>query len=207
MAPTLSTKVPLPIGVLVSGEGTTLEAIATAIDEGRLAARIALVVSDRPARAIERAKRRGLPVVELPPRGKDPPGWVEALDGALRTAGAELVVLAGFLSVLPPEWLARWHGRAINLHPSLLPRHGGRGLYGPRVHAAVLESGDRETGATVHLVTADVDRGPILAQERVAVGSARTPEELRTLVAPIERRLLVETIQRFADGALPLPYR
>jgi phosphoribosylglycinamide formyltransferase-1 len=118
----------------------------------------------------------------------------------------ELVVLAGFLSILPNRWVDRWRGRAINIHPSLLPRHGGPGMYGPRVHRAVLASGDRETGATVHIVTSDVDGGPTVAQERMAVLPDDTPDTLRARLHPIEVNLLAVTIRKFAEGELPLPF-
>jgi len=198
---------PLPIAVLVSGEGTTLEGIAEQVIGGHLPARIVLVVADRVhAPAIERARRRGLPTIVLPSKGVDPLAWSMRLSDELNAQGVELVVLAGFLTILPPEWVERWRGRAINLHPSLLPRHGGPGLYGERVHRAVLAAGDRETGATVHLVTSDVDRGPTIAQERIEVQPDETPASLRRRLHPIEVALLSATIRRFADGSLPLPY-
>jgi phosphoribosylglycinamide formyltransferase 1 len=198
---------PLPIAVLVSGEGTTLEGIAEQASGGHLPARIALVVADRPhAGAIERARRRGLPTIVLPSRGTDPAAWSRRLTEELEAKGVELVVLAGFLTILPPVWVHRWEGRAINLHPSLLPRHGGAGLYGDRVHRAVLAAGDRETGATVHLVTPDVDRGPTIAQERLPVLPDDTPASLRARLHPVEVALLASTIRRFAEGSLPLPY-
>jgi len=198
---------PLPIAVLVSGEGTTLEGIAEQVSGGHLPARIALVVSDRAhAPAIERARRRGLPTLVLPSKGVEPGVWSRRLTEELDAKGVELVVLAGFLTILPPVWVDRWQGRAINLHPSLLPLHGGTGLYGARVHRAVLAAGDRETGATVHLVTSDVDRGPTIAQERLTVLPGETPDSLRARLHPIEVALLASTIHRFSDGSLPLPY-
>jgi phosphoribosylglycinamide formyltransferase-1 len=197
----------LPIAVLVSGEGTTLEGLAELAAGGHLPVRIALVVSDRPQiPAIERARRRGIPTTVLPTRGVDPDAWSDRLTKELRDQGVELVVLAGFLSILPTRWVEQWHGRAINIHPALLPRHGGPGMYGPRVHRAVLASGDRETGATVHIVTADVDAGPTIAQERLPVLPNDTPDSLRARLHPIEVNLLAATIRRFAEGELPLPW-
>ena len=113
---------------------------------------------------------------------------------------------AGFLTILPDDWVVRWRGRAINLHPSLLPKYGGRGLYGPRVHRAVLAAGEAETGATVHLVTEEVDRGPTIAQARLAVLPGDTPATLRARLHPVEVELLATTLRRFAEGTLPLPY-
>ncbi len=197
----------LPIGVLVSGEGTTLDAIAEQVSGGHLPVHLALVVADRPhAPAIEKARRRGLPTLVLPSRGVPPEGWAQRLTEALRERGVELVVLAGFLTILPPSWVADWAGRAVNLHPSLLPRHGGPGLYGPRVHASVLAAGDRQTGATLHLVTPEVDRGPTIAQQRIDVRPGDTPASLRERLHPVEVELLASVLRRFADGELPLPY-
>ncbi len=197
----------LPIAILVSGEGTTLEALAELVGGDHLPARIALVVADRPhAPAIERARRRGLPTIVLPTHGVDPARWSRDLTRELEAKGAELVVLAGFLTILPPDWVERWRGRAINVHPSLLPKYGGPGMYGPRVHRAVLAAGERETGATVHLVTGDVDGGPPIAQDRIPVAAGETPETLRDRLRPLEVALLAETIRRFAEGSLPLPY-
>jgi phosphoribosylglycinamide formyltransferase-1 len=198
---------PLPIGVLVSGEGTTLEALAEMEAVAHLPARFALVVSDRPhAPAIEKARVRGLPTLVLPTHGIPPETWAARLTAELEGRGVELVILAGFLSILPPSWVAHWAGRAINLHPSLLPRYGGPGMYGRRVHVAVLAARERTTGATVHLVTSDVDGGPAIAQERVPVVPDDTPETLRDRLAPVEVALLAQVIRRFAEGTLPLPY-
>jgi len=198
----------LAVAVLVSGEGTTLDALAEMALGDHLPARIVLVVADRPhAPAVERARQRGLPTLVLPSRGTDLAAWSERLTEELIRAGAELVVLAGFLTILPPSWVDRWAGRAINVHPALLPRYGGRGMYGAKVHAAVLAAGDRTTGATVHLVTGATDAGPVLAQRTVPVEPGDTPAALRDRLHPVEVALLAETVRRFADGELPLPYR
>lgn len=197
----------LAIAVLVSGEGTTLEGLAELAVGGHLPVRIVLVVSDRPhIPAIERARLRGIPTIVLPSRGTDTEVWSDRLNQELIEKGVELVVLAGFLSILPPRWVERWKGRAINIHPSLLPRYGGPGMYGPKVLRAVLASGDRETGATVHLVTSDVDAGPTIAQERLPVLPDDTPESLRARLHPVEVALLAATLRRFAEGQLPLPF-
>ncbi|MFZ3356023.1 MAG: phosphoribosylglycinamide formyltransferase [Thermoplasmata archaeon] len=197
----------LPVSFLVSGEGTTLDAIGESIAGGHLSARVALVVADRPhVPAIERARRRGFATTVIPTRGVPESEWTERLTAALRAQGTELVVLAGYLSILPRPWVAEWRGRVINLHPSLLPRYGGKGMYGPKVHAAVLAAGERETGATVHLVTDAVDAGPTLLQARIPIEPNDTPDTLRARLHPVEIRLLTEVLRRFADGTWPLPY-
>ncbi|MFZ0698688.1 MAG: phosphoribosylglycinamide formyltransferase [Thermoplasmata archaeon] len=198
---------PLAVGVLASGEGTTMEGIVRGIAEYGIPARIVLVVSDREgAHVIDRARRAGLQVTVLPVRRTEREAWASELTRLLRVYGVELVVLAGFLAILPEGWVEEWRGRAINLHPSLLPRYGGRGMHGLRVHAAVLAAGDRETGAAVHIVTNEVDGGPVLGQDRIDVRPTDTPESLRDRLRPIEIRLMTETIRRFAVGELALPY-
>jgi len=197
----------LPVAVLVSGEGTTLEGLAELAVGGHLPIRICLVVSDRPnIPAIERARRRGIPTVVLPTKGVDPDVWSDKLSQELVDKGVELVVLAGFLSILPRRWVERWAGRAVNIHPALLPRHGGPGMYGMRVHRAVLAAGETETGASVHVVTAEVDGGPVVAQEKVPVLPGDTPDAIRARLHPVEVALLAATLRRFAEGDLPLPY-
>jgi phosphoribosylglycinamide formyltransferase 1 len=198
----------LPTALLVSGQGTTVDALAEAVAGGHVPAHIVMVLSDRPyAPAIEKARRRGLPTSVVPYRGVEPEVWSQRVTGVLLEAGAQLVVLAGFLAILPTSFLRTWSGRVVNLHPSLLPKHGGKGMYGAKVHEAVLAAGDLETGATVHLVTEDVDHGPILLQERVPVHSGDSPAVLRERVRPAELQVLFEAIRRFADGSWPLPYR
>jgi phosphoribosylglycinamide formyltransferase-1 len=189
---------PLPIAVLVSGEGTTLDALAESIQGGHVPTRIVLVVADRLGTgAIDIARSRGLASLELP-RTTTPDGkWEFELDAHLRELGTELVLLAGFLSILPPGFVRRWAGRIINVHPSLLPRHGGHGLYGRRVHEAVLASGDVETGASVHVVDEGVDSGRVLEQRRVAVTSEDTAATLRAKVRPQGRRRGVDAAAGF----------
>lgn len=198
---------PLPIAVFASGEGTTLDALADEVEAGRLPAEIRLVVCDRPnAPVLEKAARHGLASLLLPSRGVDREEWGRRVTFELEGRGVELVVFAGFLSILPDSWVARWSGRALNVHPSLLPKYGGRGMYGRHVHDAVLAAKETETGVTVHLVTGEVDGGPPLVQERVPVRPGDDAASLRARVHPVEVRLLADTIRRFAEGALPLPY-
>ena len=197
----------LTLAVLVSGRGTTLEGLADRIDAGELPARIVLVVSDRAGTpAIARAERRRLPTRIVPRPSAASPEWTEALLGALEPARPDLLVLAGFLAVLPPGVLAPYRGRIITVHPSLLPRYGGHGMYGARVHRAVLDARETETGVTVHLVTEAVDAGPILVQERVAVLPGDTPDSLRARLHPVEVEALARAIGKFARGDWPLPY-
>jgi phosphoribosylglycinamide formyltransferase 1 len=192
---------PIPIAVLASGEGTTLDALADEVESGRLPARIVLVIADRPSAAVlEKARRHGLATLVLPARGVDPEAWGARLTSELEARGTELVVLAGFLRILPPSWVEHWKGRAVNVHPALLPKFGGPGMYGSHVHEAVLAAHEPETGVTVHLVTGEVDGGPPLVQERVPVQPGDTPQTLRSRLHPVEVRLLADVIRRFAEG-------
>jgi phosphoribosylglycinamide formyltransferase 1 len=196
----------LNLALLVSGEGTTLEAVAEAIGGGHIPAKIALVVADRPhAPALEKARRRGLPTLVLPFFGSPEQKWSAELDGHLRERSVELVVLAGFLSILPARFVRDWRGRIINLHPALLPKYGGRGMYGHRVHEAVLAAKENETGATVHLVTEAVDAGPTLGQVLMPVLPNDTAETLAERLRPLEHNLLLDVLRQFSDGRLPLP--
>jgi phosphoribosylglycinamide formyltransferase 1 len=197
----------LPVAVFLSGEGTTCDALAELIAGGHLPARLVMVLADRPhAPGIERARHRGIPTAVRPLHGADRATWATGSDALLRERNAELVVLAGFLGILPPAFVRRWEGRIINVHPSLLPKYGGPGMYGARVHAAVLADAAPETGATVHVVTDQVDAGPILLQERIPVAPGDDGASLRERLRPVEVRLLAEAIRRFANGDLPLPY-
>jgi phosphoribosylglycinamide formyltransferase-1 len=197
----------LRIGVLLSGEGTSFENLAAHIDDGRVPAEIAVVISSKEkAGGLERARRRNIPAVAVP-RKKHPDvaEFNDALHAALEQHGADFVALLGFLS--PFETRGKFDGRAINAHPALIPAFCGHGFYGQRVHQAVLESGVKVTGATVHFVDAEYDHGPIILQEAVAVHDDDTPETLAARVQAAERRLVPEAIRLFAQGRLVLDGR
>ena len=173
--------------MLVSGGGTNLQALLDALSNSPIA-RIARVISNRPgAGALERARRAGVPTVML----RDPADAAELL-GALDDA--QLVVLAGYLKLVPAAVVSRFRGRIINIHPALLPDFGGPGMYGHHVHAAVLASGARESGVTVHFVDEAFDRGEIIAQERVPVRPGDTPDMLAARVLEAEHRLLPRVV-------------
>ena len=198
----LPDRAPVALGVLVSGEGSLLEGLQTQIIAGRLAARIALVASDRPSiPALDRAARLELPYELIGrPAGQDLE-WSRRVGRALELHHVELVVLDGFLSILPKPFVRAWPGRILNIHPSLLPRYGGMGFYGRKVHEAVLASGDHETGATVHWVTDSVDEGGIIVQRTLPVLPGDTPESLRERLRPVEIIALTEAISRWTSPA------
>jgi folate-dependent phosphoribosylglycinamide formyltransferase PurN len=149
-----------------------------------------LVLSNNPeAGALRRARAAGVAAGVIP----DPADGV-SLTRTLREAQAELVVLAGYLKLVPAETVRAYSGRMINIHPALLPAHGGPGMYGARVHRAVLESGATRSGATVHLVTAEYDRGPLVAQRTCPVLPGDTAETLAQRVLDVEHRLLPDVV-------------
>jgi formyltetrahydrofolate-dependent phosphoribosylglycinamide formyltransferase len=188
------------IAVLVSGGGRSLENLAEVIAKGELDAELALVVSNTArAFALERAERLGIESVVVPHGDfASPKDFARAVFAAVEARGCELVVLAGFLRLLPlPD---AWLGRVINIHPALLPKFGGKGYYGDRVHAAVLEAGEAETGCTVHYVTNEYDAGPPILQRRIPVLAGDTVETLAARVFEEEKLALPEAIRRHLAG-------
>ncbi len=191
---------PMHVAVAVSGRGSNLEALLRALGPDA-PARVVLVLSDRPdARALEHAAARRIPGLVL----RDPSDSAEWL-GALERQSVELVVLAGYLKLVPAGVIARFRGRIINVHPALLPSFGGKGMYGRRVHEAVLASGARESGATVHLVDEVYDRGAILGQARVPVLPGDDPARLAARVLQVEHRLLPAAVLAAAAAGRPVP--
>ncbi|MDR0587311.1 MAG: phosphoribosylglycinamide formyltransferase [Treponema sp.] len=186
--------------VLVSGNGSNLQALIDAEKAGRLDSRIAAVVSDRAGVfALERAKKAGVPaLVEEPDRRLPPEERRRELSGRIMDIagdyGAGLIVLAGFLSILRGEILDRYSGRIINLHPSLLPKYGGEGMYGEKVHRAVLAAGESESGCTVHMVDGGTDTGPVLLQRKVPVLGGDTPETLAERIHREEHTAIVDAV-------------
>ncbi len=189
------------ICVLVSGGGTTLQAIMDAIDNGKLDAKIAAVISSRPgAYALTRARSAGIQAVELDYRKMGEEEYNDALFRKLVELSPDLVCLAGYLKILDSRTVDRFSGRIINIHPALLPSFGGRGMYGMRVHEAVLSSGATESGCTVHFVTDGVDAGPVVYQERVPVLPGDTPEALAARVHGAEMKAYPAAIRMVLNG-------
>ena len=184
------------LGVLVSGRGSNLEAI---LDAGLP---VVIVISNRPdVRALTVAEQHGVPTRVLRRADfADALARDDAIGAALRGAGVELTVLAGYDQLLRPAYFAAYGGRTLNIHPSLLPAHGGAGMMGMAVHASVLAAGDAETGVTIHEVTPELDAGPILAQATVPVLRGDDADALAARVLVEEHRLLVTTLQRLSAG-------
>lgn len=191
---------PMQVGVCISGGGSNLEALVRALGPGAPAS-VVLVLSNTPrAAGLERARGHGIATRVLDDF-RDGAEWLRHLE----EARVDLVVLAGFLKLVPAAVIARYRGRIINIHPSLLPEFGGEGMYGRRVHEAVLAAGRPVSGATVHLVDEAYDRGPILAQARVPVLPDDTPERLGARVLDVEHQLLPAVVLAAARAGHPVP--
>ena len=187
--------------ILVSGRGSNMVALLEAAREPGYPVRFTLVVSDqRDAAALGKAATLGIRSRFVPPTDKetDRDQFEGKADDLLRSVDTDIVCLAGFMRVLSPWFVARWRGRILNIHPSLLPRY--RGL---DTHARAIENGDRESGCSVHQVTEVVDGGAVLGQERVPILPGDTPEVLAARVLVAEHRLYPETVAQFVKSTLP----
>lgn len=186
------------IGVLVSGQskGTNFQAILDAISRGELHVRCALLVATNELHgAVARARDANVKTLVLPTEGLTREEWDEKVADAMYEEGVTVLALAGYLRYVTNVLLEAYPGRILNVHPSLLPAFGGQGMYGPRVHRAVLEHGCKITGCTVHLVDERYDTGPILAQAAVAVEDDDTPDSLAMRVQKEEHRLYPQCIE------------
>ena len=194
------------IAVLASGGGTNLQALIDRFHGGASdAARVELVVGSRAGiGALERAERAGIAARVLDARVLGADAFRDALAAALEAHRIDLVVLAGWLQLVPREVVARYHGRMVNVHPALLPAFGGRGMYGMRVHQAVVAAGVRVSGATVHLVDERYDEGAIVAQWPVPVLPGDTAQTLAARVLAVEHRILPLAVEALARG-VPIP--
>lgn len=189
---------PVATAVLLSGAGSNFLAIADAVAAGDLPLDLRLVAADRPAAGLAHAARRGIATVSLPPAEHATREDHEAaLAARIDRSGAELVVLAGYLRVFTAGFVARYAGRLINLHPSLLPAYPGL-----HTHARALAAGERAHGTSIHFVTAELDGGPLIAQGRLAVRAGDTPESLGARVRAAEHRLYPRVLGWYARGAL-----
>ena len=192
------------IGVVVSGRGSNLQSIIDHIAEGKLTVEIAVVVSDhKEAFALERAAKAGIPTAVVERKGcKDKAEFEDKIDAALREAGAEVVVLAGFMRILTGHFIGRWEHKIINIHPALLPSFKGLDAQGQAV-----DYGVKVAGCTVHFVDEGTDTGPIILQKVVPVLDDDTEETLAARILKEEHKALPEAIQLWADGKLTIKGR
>jgi phosphoribosylglycinamide formyltransferase-1 len=194
----------LRIAVLLSGNGTSLENLLEHIESGDVPGEVVVVISSKAnAYGLERARRHGIPAIAIPRKEHaDPDAFNDALHAALAPYEVELVALLGFLSLF--QLRGRYEGRALNVHPALIPAFSGTGFYGQRVYEAVLAAGVKLTGATVHFTDDEYDHGPILLQESVPVEPGDTPNTLAARVTAIERRLVPQAIRLIAEGRVEI---
>lgn len=199
----------LSVAIFASGRGSNFQSILDAVDNGDLDLDIVCCVSDRnDAGALDLAAARDIPGIVLHSREyKHEASYEEALMGALDDHGVNFIVLAGYLKKIPVVVIERYRNRILNVHPALLPAFGGKGMYGRRVHEAVVEYGVHWTGATIHLVEEAYDTGPIVLQEPVPVFPDDTPEDVAARVLEVEHRLYPEALRLFAQHRVEIDGR
>ncbi|MBS4044193.1 MAG: phosphoribosylglycinamide formyltransferase [Chitinophagaceae bacterium] len=186
----------MQLAVFVSGNGSNLQCIIDAIETERLTdTEIKLVVADRDCFAKERALKHKIPFFQFDRKTN----WQQLVIDQLQQHQITHIVLAGFLSILPKQFCEIWSNKIINLHPALLPKHGGKGMYGLKVHQAVIDNKEAESGATVHFVTEGIDEGNILLQEKCAVEATDTAETLQQKIHHLEHQILIKAIQLFHE--------
>lgn len=180
------------IAVFISGGGSNLQALLDAEEENFFSSDIKLVISNKVgAFGLERAKKRNVPSYFC--------GEEKEILSLLEKYEIDLIVLAGYLKILGDEILNLYSDRIINIHPSLLPNYGGKGMYGINVHRAVFESGDKRSGATVHFVNQIIDGGEIILQEEVDISACKTPEEIASTVLEIEHKILPQAVKNLEE--------
>ena len=197
------------LGFFASHRGTNMQAVIDACNSGQLAAKPCVVISNNSdSEALARARRERIPAYHLSSKIiPNPDALDEAVLLTLRRHEVELVVLAGYMKQLGEKTLAAYRDRLINIHPALLPKYGGVGMYGINVHEAVIAAGDQVTGVTIHLVDVQYDHGQILAQSPVPVLPGDTASTLAERVLEREHTFLVETLQNIIEGKISLPQR
>lgn len=195
----------LHLGFLASHGGSNMQAIIDACKTGRLSAKPCVVISNNSeAMALQRAKNEGIPYYHI--SSVTHPGALEDEEilRTLKCHGVDTVILAGYMKMLGPATLRAYRGRILNIHPALLPKYGGKGMYGKRVHEAVLAAGEKVTGVSIHIVDENYDTGPIIAQCRVPVHEGDTADSLAERVLKHEHVLYAETLQKIAEGKIIL---
>ncbi|MBP1653791.1 MAG: phosphoribosylglycinamide formyltransferase [Bacteroidetes bacterium] len=195
----------LHLAVLGSGRGSNFQAILRAIDGGRLpSTRVSLVISNNSdAGILALARSAGIPALHVSQKQfPTEEAFTDALLLELQRHGAELIVLAGYMKRVPSRIVREYRGRILNIHPALLPKFGGQGMYGHHVHEAVIAARETESGATVHVVDEEYDRGPIVLQRTIPVSPGETPETLAAKVLDVEHALYPDAIRQYADRVM-----
>ena len=184
------------IAFLVSGSGSNLQSIIDNVENGNLNCEITYVIADRECYGLQRAEKYGIETLLLDRKIIDNKLANEIIDSTLERCKTDYIVLAGYLSILTEKFIKKWDKRVINIHPSLLPKFGGKGMYGIKVHEAVIKAGEKESGCTVHFVTNEIDAGEIIANVKVPVLEDDTPETLQKRVLEQEHKLLIKGIKK-----------
>jgi phosphoribosylglycinamide formyltransferase-1 len=197
------------IGFLASHTGSNMQAIIDACKSGILNALPVVVISNNSgSMALNRAVREGIAHYHLSARTHlNLQDLDEVIRDTLLFHDVEIVILAGYMKKIGTETLASFKGRVLNIHPALLPKFGGKGMYGMRVHEAVIAAGETESGVSIHIVDGSYDQGPVIAQTRVPVEPGDTPRTLAERVLQREHTFFVETLQRIVDGTISIPFR
>lgn len=184
------------IAVLVSGSGSNLQSIIDNIEQGNLNCKITYIIADRPCYGLERAKNHKIKNIMLD-RKLFKEKLSDEISLILKNNGekTDYIVLAGYLSILSNSFIEKWTEKIINIHPSLLPKFGGKGMYGINVHRAVIEAKEKESGATIHFVDSGIDTGKIITQVKVPVLENDSPEDLQKRVLEQEHKLLIKGIK------------
>ena len=196
----------MKLGFLASGRGSNMLAIIDNCKAGELAAEPTVVISNNAdAGSLEYAREAGIPAFHLSvDTHADPSRLDDKITNTLKSHEVDWLILAGYMKKIGPRLLDEFQGKILNIHPSLLPRHGGQGMYGIHVHESVLASGDNETGVTIHLVDGEYDQGRILAQSSVTVEKDDTPESLAARVLKVEHELYSNTLREIIEGRISL---
>ena len=196
----------ISLGILASHGGSNLQAIMDACDNGSLKANVAVVVSNNSGSlAMRRARKSGIPAYHLSSSTHSDDGDLDvAIKNILKKYNVDLIILAGYMKKIGPSVLRTFHNRVINSHPALLPKYGGKGMYGDRVHKAVVKAKSTETGISIHLVDEHYDHGPIISQKILAVDSAEGVEFVKKKVQKHEHRFWVTTLNKIQKGEIDL---
>tara|TARA_B100000949_G_scaffold213964_1_gene209171 strand:- start:1737 stop:2366 length:630 start_codon:yes stop_codon:yes gene_type:complete len=196
----------ISLGILASHGGSNLQAIMDACDNGSLKANVAVVVSNNSgSSAMRRARKSGIPAYHLSSSTHSDDGDLDvAIKNILKKYNVDLIILAGYMKKIGPSVLRTFHNRVINSHPALLPKYGGKGMYGDRVHKAVVKAKSTETGISIHLVDEHYDHGSIISQKIIAVDSAEGVEFVKKKVQKHEHRFWVTTLNKIQKGEIDL---
>jgi phosphoribosylglycinamide formyltransferase 1 len=196
----------LNVAVFASGRGSNFEALYTAIAKGKVDARIAVVISNNSdAGALKLARSFQIPAIHLSQKQfSSHEAFCDAVLQSLESFRIELIVLAGYMKRIDSAIIQRYRDRIINVHPALLPSFGGEGMYGHFVHEAVIASGAKKSGATVHIVDEEYDHGRVILQESVPVHPDDTPDSLAARVLKVEHSILPRAVQLFAEGKIKI---